>query len=782
VQTHPGTVYRFGPFEVNAASGELFKNGRRVKLQEQPYRLLLVLLENSGEVLSREELRSRLWPDDTFVDFDGSLRVAVRKLREALGDDAESPRYVETIPKRGYRFLGSAARLAELPSPATAAVVAENVAPSKSVAEVGEGLRTAQFHTSRWVLSVIVALLIIGTAVWLRLHQPGKALALTEKDTIVLADFENSTGDSVFDGTLRQGLAVELEQSPFLTLIPDQRIQQTLRLMGQAPDARLTPQIAHDLCQRTQSAAYLTGSIASLGRQYVLGLKAVSCTTGDVLAEEQETASSKEKLLGALDRAANKLREKLGESLNTVEKFDTPLEQATTPSLEALQAYTLGRRTQGGRDESIPFYQRAIQYDPNFAIAYAALGSIYWGDGETLLGEQSVRKAYELRSSVSERERFYIESTYFHYVTGDLEKSRRIYNIWAQTYPRDSTPRIGLWLLYFQEGQYEAALPHLREAIRLAPWKSSLFRNLVYNLICLNRLQEARKVAQQAIADRLDSPDLHLGLYRLAFLEDDALDMARQAELVVGKGHSEAEMFELRALTAAYSGHLKESRNLSRQAVESAMRAEEREFATELEARAALRGARFGNLSEVRLHAKPVLGVPTGRKAQYVAALSFAIAGDSARAQLLADDLAKRYPDDTLVQFVFLPAIRAQIALNRHDPSKAINLLQPGAPYELAQGWLGFLGLAYMQGEAYLMAHQGNEAAVEFQKILGHRGIVANSPTGALAHLQLGRAYATSGEQDKAKIEYLEFLSLWKDADPDIPILKQAKAEYAKLQ
>ena len=327
---------------------------------------------------------------------------------------------------------------------------------------------------------------------------------LTDRDTVVLADIANSTGDPVFDGTLRQGLAVELEQSPFLSLIPDQRIQRTLRLMGQPHDARITPQIALDLCQRTQSAAYLSGSIASLGNQYVLGLKAVSCRTGDVLADEQETTLGKENVLGALDKAAGKLRGKLGESLSTVQKFDTPLEQATTPSLEALQAYTLGRKTQVGRDEfaaAVPFYQHAIRFDPNFAIAYAALGSSYWNIGETSLGEENAKKAYELRAAVSEPERFYIESTYYHYVTGDLEKARQVYDISAQTYPRYSGTPLRLWQLDSELGQYENALNEIREAIRLDPSRAVNFTDLVINLIKLNRFQEAGTTAQQAIAN-----------------------------------------------------------------------------------------------------------------------------------------------------------------------------------------------------------------------------------------------------------------------------------------
>jgi tetratricopeptide (TPR) repeat protein len=511
----------------------------------------------------------------------------------------------------------------------------------------------------------------------------------------------------------------------------------------------------------------------------------VSCRTGDVLADEQETAGDKEGILGALDRAAGKLRGKLGESLSTVEKFDTPLEQATTPSLEALQAYTLGRRTQAGRDEfsaAVPFYQRAIRFDPNFAIAYAALGVTYWDLGEIELGAEYGRKAYELHAPISEPERFYVETAYFNYAIGDLDKTRRVYDIWTQTYPRNASPRIRLWRVYEEEGKYEDALVQIREAIRLDPSKGVSVRALVTTLIELDRLQEARATARQAVANGLDSPTVRAQLYKLAFLENDAPEMSRQAESVTGKPGGEDLMLELEAQTAAYSGHLKKSRDLSRQAVESTVRAEESETAASLEANAALREALFGNATDVHRHTGSAPEAQMGRRAQYAAALSFAIAGDSARGQLLADDLARRYPDDTLVKFNFLPTIRAQIALDRKDPSKAIDLLQSAGPYDLSYLWWGFLGPVYVRGEAYLMAHKGVEAASEFQKILDHRGIVGNSPVGALAHLQLGRGYELSGDKSKAKTEYQEFLALWKDADPDIPILRQAKAEYARLK
>jgi tetratricopeptide (TPR) repeat protein len=416
-------------------------------------------------------------------------------------------------------------------------------------------------------------------------------------------------------------------------------------------------------------------------------------------------------------------------------------------------------------------------------MAYAVLGSLYWNTGETVQGAEYARKAYELHAPISEPERFYVESTYYHYVVGDLDKARQVYDVWIQTYPRNSSPRIRLHQLYAQEGKYEDALAQIRESIRLDPSKGGLnYADLVGNLIRLDRLQEASATAQQAIANGFDSSGLRLSLYQLAFLENDAPGMARQAESITGRPDSEGRMLELEAETAAYSGHLKESLNLSQQAVDSAMRAEESESAARSAANAALVKALLGKTADARSHAALPSGAPAGNGALYVLALSSALAGDSPRAQSLADDLAKRYPRDTLVQFNFLPTIRAQIALNRNDPLKAIDLLQTAAPYELSDVPRGFLGPIYVRGEAYLTAHRGIEAAGEFQKIIDHRGVVANSPAGALAYLQLGRAYTLSGDKNKAKAAYREFFTLWKDADPDLPPLRQAWTEYPKLK
>ncbi len=639
------------------------------------------------------------------------------------------------------------------------------------------------------ILMGLILMVATGVMWFVRARTSSRqAQRLTEKDTLVLADFTNTTGDAVFDGTLRQGLAVQLEQSPFLSLVSDQRIQQTLRLMGKPADAKLTPTIARELCLRTGSAAVMDGSITSLGSQYVLGLRAVNCRTGDTLAEEQERATGKERVLSVLDKAASNLRRKLGESLSTVEKLDTPLEEATTPSLEALQAFSLGWKTveKDGWAASVPLFQRAIRFDPNFAGAYASLGVGYANLGEPSLAAENTRKAYELRERMSEWEKFYIESHYYHFVTGDLEKASRVYELWVQTYPRDEGAPSNLAGIYQQLGQYDKALADFRELLRRDPEEALAYVNVVICYFFLNRLKEAQATVEEARAKKLDSPDLHSPEYLIAFLQNDAGGMAQQSAWAAGRPGLEDILLAEEADTAAYSGRLGKARELSRLAVASSERAEQKETAASYEAEASLREALFGNESGAHERAKAALGLSTGRDVQYGAALALAFAGDAARAQTLADDLGRRFPEDTIVRSNYLPTIHAQLALNRSDTSRAIEALQAASPYELGTTGVNFnfLGLypVYVRAEAYLAAHQGSEAAAEFQKILYWRGVVVNEPIGALAHLQLARAYALQGDTTEARAAYQDFLTLWKDADPDIPILIAAKSEYAKLQ
>jgi eukaryotic-like serine/threonine-protein kinase len=639
----------------------------------------------------------------------------------------------------------------------------------------------------RWAAATGATIVVVGLAVGGWLFYSRKAHALTEKDTIVLADFNNTTGDSVFDGTLRQGLAVQLEQSPFLSIVSDQQIEQSLRMMGRKSDVKLTSQITREVCQRTASAAVLEGSIAQIGTQYLLTVKAVDCSSGESLASTEAQASDKDHVLDALGKSASEIRNKLGESLSTVKKFDTPLEQATTTSLEALQAYTLGRKAIGGGDPiaAVPLFQRAIRLDPNFAMAYASLGVSYLGYGEISRVAEYTKKAYELRERVSERERFYIESSYLEFVSGDLEKARQASELWAQTYPRDDAPPRHLSLIYLDLGQYDKALAESREALRLEPASGVNYATLVNCYLNVDHLAEARTAAEEAQAKKLDSPFLRFYLYQVAFSGNDAAGMAQQVAWLAAKPGTAGWAQALEADTVAYSGRLKKAREYSRQAVASTVHAEQKELAAAAKAEGALREALFGNASEARLRSAEVLRLSTSRDAQYGAALALAFAGDAAHALTLADDLATRFPKDTVVQDNYLPALHAQLALGLKDFSKAVEVLQAVAPYEMrSPSALPSTTLypAYVLGQAYLAAHQGSEAAAKFQKILDHRGVAQNEPIGALAHLGLARAYVLQGDTAKAKAAYQDFLTLWKDADPDIPVLIAAKSEYAKLK
>jgi eukaryotic-like serine/threonine-protein kinase len=645
-------------------------------------------------------------------------------------------------------------------------------------------------QTIRWMSATAATILVIGLAVGRWLFFSRRAHALTDKDTIVLAEFTNTTGDSVFDGTLRQGLSVQLEQSPFLSIISDQQIQQTLLMMGQKSDVKLMPEIARELCQRTGSAAVLDGSITQIGTPYLLMLKAVNCVSGKSLASTEAQASDKSHVLDALGKTASEMRNKLGESLRTVQRFDTPLEQATTPSLEALKAASSGNKVlyATGSAAAIPFLKRAVELDPNFALAYAWLGRMYGDIGESGTAADYSRKAYELRDRTSEPEKYFITASYHIVVTGNMEKAEQTCELWIQAYPRLEGPHdflSGIILPVF--GQYEKAVEEAREAVRLNLDNPISYRLLGASYIALNRLDEAKTTYRQALERKLDHPFIHVDLYEIAFLQSDATGMGQQAAWAAGKPGIEDNLLALEADTAAYSGRLRDARDFSRRAMDSAERAEEKETAATYSALSALREALFGNAEEARRGATSAMARSAGRDVQYGAALASAYAGDAGRAQGLTDDLGKKFPDDTIVRFNYLPTLRARLGVNRGNASEAIGSLRAAAPYELGMttsstyGWTGLYPV-FVRGQAYLAANRGSEAAAEFQKILDHRGIVLNSPIAALAHLALGRAYTMQGDTVKAKAAYQDFLTLWKDADPNIPILVAAKAEYAKLK
>ena len=638
------------------------------------------------------------------------------------------------------------------------------------------------------VVPALFLILALSVASYLHFRHGPK---LTDKDTIVLADFTNATGDPVFDDTLRQGMAVQLAQSPFLSLIPEERIQQTLGLMGQPADTRLTPDVAREICERTGSAAVLDGSIAKLGSQYVLGLRARDCRTGQVLAEEQAQAAREEDVLNALGQIASKFRTRVGESLTTVEKHNTPLAEATTPSLEALRALTTANKVAGssGSAAAVPFFKRAIAIDPNFAMAHAALGRMYGDIGEPVLSAESTSRAYELRDHASDNEKFFISASYEMLVTGNMEKARETCELWGQTYPREYAPHGFLsGIIYPTFANYEKVIEEAEASVAVAPRFTFGYLNLSFGHEYLGQLKEAENALQRAAQLKLENPAFSVQSYDLAFLKGDQVAMDREVARATGKAGAERDLDNHQAFVLGYFGHLQQARKMSQRASELAERSSQSESIAQYGIAAALREAFFGNFPAARRGAITALQISKDPGVEYGAAFALAVAGDSAQAQALANDLERRFPEDTSVRFNYLPTVRALLALNRSEPSKAIEVLQVAAPYDLASppssfhGFFGSLYPVYVRGQAYLAAHRDGEAAAEFQKILDHRGIIVSDPVGVAARLQSGRAFALSGDSAKAKASYQDFLALWKDADPDIPILKQAKAEYAKLQ
>ena len=607
----------------------------------------------------------------------------------------------------------------------------------------------------RWkvIVPAAAAVLAFLVAGYFYFHRTPK---LTDKDTIVLADFVNTTGDPVFDGTLRQGLSLQLEQSPFLNLLSDRRIAQTLSFMAQPKDARITGELAREVCQRTGSAATIEGSVSTLGSQYVVGLKAVNCRSGDVLGEDQVTANRKEEVLKATGEAATKLRAKLGESLASVQKYDAPPENVTTPSLEALQAYSLGDRAMILRVDNaaaIAQFQRAITLDPKFAMAYARLGNSYSNMGQPARAAENLREAFELREKVSEREKFYIDSHYELFVTCNLGAARKTNELWRQTYPRDDFPLTNLALIYERLGDYERTLAAEQASLNLNSTSGVVYGNLVNGYLQLNRLEQAKATAQEAQARHLDSPYIHYNLYLIDFLQHDAAGMAREAAGLKLEPEYEYTILSMESNVAAYAGQFAKARELTRRASSSAQHADAREEAARYQAAAALRDTLVGNTGPARQQAQAALALSNDRDIEIRATIALVLArlGDSAAATRLADDLGSRFPEGTILQSNYLPTIYAATALQSGSPAKAVDSLVASAPYELGQMGYCTLHPVYLRGEAYLAAGQGTAAAAEFQKILDHTGFVRTGIIGALAHLQLGRAFALSGDLAKSK-------------------------------
>jgi len=641
----------------------------------------------------------------------------------------------------------------------------------------------------RAAMTALALIALVAGGLYLRSRMgahSSNAGPLTDKDSVLLADFVNKTGDSVFDDALKQALTIELNQSPFLNIVSDRKVEETLRLMGQPAAQHITPELAREVCVRTGSKATVLGSISNLGGQYVIGLNAIGCGSGDTLASEQREASGKRAVLKTLGKAAGELRGELGESLATVEKFDVPVE-ATTTSLEALKAFSMGDRTarRMGDAAGIPFYKRAIELDPNFALAYQALSVSYFNLNQGDLAAENATKAYELRDRVSERERYRISTTYYHAVTGELEKAIEEYELWSKSYPRDATPPLNLGVVYQQLGQYDKAVVETKEALRLAPTTTG-YGNLSFEYIALDKLDDAEKVLREAQAKGFDGLYIRGNLYLLAFRRGDSSKaMEQQLVWAAGRVGDEDAMLSGQADTDAYYGRLVRARDDSRRASESAVRAGSKETAALWRASAGLREAEFGNTAAARENADAALSLQSGSDVKLLVALTLARVGDTAKAKKLVEQLEKERTasTDTMLKLYCLPTVHGAIEISKNNPSQGILDLEATAPYELG-GPLAFPYLypVWVRGHAYMAAQNGIAAAAEFQKLIDHPGIVLNQPIGSLAHLELGRAYALSGDNVKALASYEKFLTLWKDADPDIPVLIAAKSEYAKLQ
>jgi eukaryotic-like serine/threonine-protein kinase len=657
--------------------------------------------------------------------------------------------------------------------------------PERASDEVATSTQVRPDRAKLVRIILIAAALLLATAIGGFYFFHARTARLGEKDSILLADFVNTTGDSVFDGTLKQALAVQLEQSPYLNVTPESRIREALRFMGRPSDERVTSDVGREICQREGIKAMLTGSISGLGSHYVIDLNAINAQTGDSLARDQVEAESKEQVLKSLDGAASNLRSKLGESVGSLQKFATPLERATTSSLEALKAFSLGQAAhQKLEDEAaVPHLKRAIELDPNFAMAYATLGVAYGNLTQQNLSEENLKKAFELKDRASERERLYISAHYYDESMGDADKTIEIYEEWKKTYPRDSVPRDNLSLRYEGIGQFDKALANASEALRLDPKDSYAYQNVASGYERLNRYEEAKAILDKAEAQGVTLTGGLFARFELAFIQHDEAAMERQLEAAKGKA-LEAIILSIKAQGEYFRGKVQNASQIYRQDVDLSQRMGMKEFAAQSIIAQAQFEAEVGKSAGARQSVSKALDLAQDRNTRSAAAILLARTGDASGSEKLAADLAREFPSDTGLNSVWLPIARASSEVRRDNPAKAIALLEPARAYELGTGpfGYGYYWTNYVRGEAFLKAHDGAKAVAEYQKILDHRGVDATSPLYTLSQLGLGRAYALQGDTTKAKTAYQDFFATWKDADPDIPVLKQAKTEYAKLQ
>jgi DNA-binding winged helix-turn-helix (wHTH) protein/tetratricopeptide (TPR) repeat protein len=780
-------MIRFGSFEADIDEGKLTKSGIRIRLQEQPFRILVLLLEHAGEVVTREQIRQELWAHDTFVEFDKALNTAVGKLRASLCDSADNPRFLETVPRRGYRFIAPVTlppsqHVTLDPLPHT--TVETSAAANTDIDRLEQNPPVFPSHKRRtgWLfpLTAIALLVITASGYWYR-RRPH--FQITAQDTIVLADFTNSTGEVVFDDSLRQGLEVGLEQSPFVNVLPDRKAGRILKQMGRSPDERMTGKTAVEVCQRANGKVTVQGSIASLGTSYLIGLGAIRCDNGEPIANEQIQVRRKEDVVDALGRATSRLRARLGESLPSIQKYNAPLEQATTASLDALNAYGLALSTwdNKGDQESLVVFKKATALDPNFALAYSALATIYHNLGESELARDSTIKAYELRARVTEPERASIEARYYAYVTGELEKAAEVHELEVRSYPESPGAYNHLALDQAKLGRYEPSVQNFRKALLLDPTRAGTYSNLATALIALNRVQEASEILEEADRRKLQTDSLLQVRYWVAFLHEDNGEIQRLLQNSLDAPRARALLWSEQSNTEAYHGHFAKARELSRAAANLMEHNGDKESAASCLIQAALREAEAGGFAEARVLISQAQNFSRGQEVTTLTALAMARMGNVKQAKLLSHELDKQWPFGTYVQKYWLPLIQAEIDLRDGRSSKAVDDLSVAtAPLEFASPSalpIATLYPAYVRGQAYVAAGDGQAALREFQKLTDHSSFMVNYPLGPLARLELARAYSRTGDLEKARQSCNDFFQVWKDADPEIAVLKEAKME-----
>ena len=806
---------RLGVFEIDLRAGELRQgDGAVLLLPDQPLQILRMLIDANGEIVSREEIRRRLWPDDTVVEFDHSINTAIKKLRRALVDSGDEPHYIGTVAKRGYRLLipverhapdgdlgeetsGTqvnaglifGTRVSSASEGDAAANAAARLSPLESKeARAKEAVKPRARFLGAAVFVAVASVAVVVVLYW-RMHHTTK---LTEQDTIVLADFDNKTGDPVFDDSLKQALAAQLSQSPFLNVLPNRKVRGPLKELNRSANEPLTLDLSREICRQAGSKAVVAGSISHLYMAYILELKAVECGSGNLLAEAQERSPDKATVLKALDEAAVAIRKQMGEPVRSVQKYAAPLAEATTPSLEAWKAYSMGKNADDkeGMTAALPLYKRALEIDPNFAKAYYSLSIAYGNLNQRERSEEYGRKAYELRNKVNEHERLAIDANYYANVTGELEKAAQVYEQWHENYPRDASAIGNLGGTYGRIGYQEKFLEASRQALRLNPSYGAIYYNVATAYMNLNRLDDAEAAFKQAQEHNVSIDYVLPYRYLLAFLKGNSAQMTQLVTAADGDPGAKDVMLASQADTEAWYGKFRNARKLTGGAMDSAKHNDATETAAGYQVAEALREAATGNWQQAHADALAAVKLSHGSGVQAMAALALAQAGDATVAEEMANELNKARPLDTLVQRYWLPTIRAAVALKRNDPAGAVQMLSGMGTLEMATVNVGvnvYLCPVYVRAEAYLMLGDGKSAEAEFQKIIEHYGLVANFPWGALARLGLARAYALEAAndpaaRDRARSAYQNFLTLWKDADPDILIYKQAKAEYAKLQ